>query len=411
MIFSSGIRPWIDAASGAFIPADIAQDAAAARLFVAGENPYGPVIREMHSRVVGLPVAETFPYFPHPPFSLIVSSPLAYVPYRTVAVLWFGFTLALVFILAMLLAENLTVNPGAAQVDPQGRLVLTCFILLLAWPPVLYNLEKGQWSVLLAVLIGLGWRSMSRGSLGASGAWFGAAASVKVFPLVLGGYLLLRSRRALLWFLGIGLVLTGVPLVLIGVSAFADFVGQSRLNMPYWETFPSVTLSIHGALARLLIGGHWAHPATHAPIFARVIEGTVVLLLLGLAVRLTRHAARGQADHAEAFAAWVVMLPVLNPQSLGHNGVLLALPLVLVGRTLTRDVHWRRKAAWAVALVLVSIPRQTMWRVAPPPLDPWEGLAVTALPMWGALLLFLLAVTIHRPAANAASASRTGGVW
>jgi hypothetical protein len=284
-------------------------------------------------------------------------------------------------------------------------------LLLLAWPPVLYNLEKGQWSILLAVLVTLGWRALARGREKEGGIWIGLAASVKVFPVLLGGYLLLRARRAVAWFLATGLLATGFPLLFIGFGAFAAFIGQSQLNMPYWETFPSVTYSLHGAVARLLIGGTWARPALHAPVLARAVDALGTLALLGCAAAVAIRASRNRLSDANTsapFAAWAAILPVLNPQSLGHNGVLLALPLVLTGRALLSDGRLWLKVAWGLGLVLVSIPRQTLARFAPAPIDPVEGLAIVALPMWGALLLVGVAVATgfsREPAVPAPSAS------
>ena len=397
---SSGVQPWVDAISGAFVPADIAQDAAAAALFVDRVNPYGPAIREPHARLIGLPVAATFPHFPHPPFSLIVSLPLAFTSFRVGAAIWFAFTVALVFVLAALVNAR---PPMAGEgFNPIG--VWRMFFLLLAWPPVLYCLEKGQWSVLLAVLLGLSWRAISRGHLHAGATWAAAAASVKVFPVVLGAYFLMRSVRATGWFLATGVTLTCLPLVWIGWEAFPAFVRESRLNMPYWESFPLVMFSIHGAVARLLVGGQWAEPLVHAPLLAWMIEAGLVAVLLGLTVRVTIQARQGTVDHGLAFTAWLVLLPMLNPQSLGHNGVLLALPIVVVGRALaTAGRDWQRWA-WAVAVVLVSIPKQTVWRLAPPPVGPFEGLAVASLPTWGTVLLLLVTVSLatqaHRESAQ-----------
>ena len=397
VVLSSGVTPWVDAAGGAFVPPDIAQDVAAARLFADRVNPYGPVIREMHSRVVPVPVNETFPYFPHPPFSLAVSWLFAFVTFQTAALLWFSFSVALLFLLAALLAENLANDGGTPPARPGTRSIMALFLLLLAWPPVLYNLEKGQWSILLTVLVALGWRALSSGRQREGGGWIGLAASVKVFPVLLGGYLLLRARPALIWFVMTGLVATGFPLLFIGWDAFPAFVRQSQLNLPYWETFPSVTYSVHGALARLMIGGQWARPAVHAPALARSLELLATLSLLWVAARVTLRANKAHMPDAQTampFAAWAVLLPILNPQSLGHNGVLLALPLVLTARGVFRDDRTWVKAAWTAGLVLVSIPRQTLWRLAPVPIDPIEGIGVIALPMWGALLLLSVAVSL-----------------
>lgn len=387
---TSGPQPWVDAVSGAFVPADIAQDAAAVRLFVKRVNPYGPVIRQAHAELLDVPVEGTFPHFPHPPFSLMVSLPLAFGPFEVSAGLWFGFTLALTFVLAALL----TVEARGADGSLASVQIWQMWLLLLVWPPVLYNLEKGQWSILLAVLLLFAFRAIARSDLRVGAAWAGAAAAVKVFPLVLGAYFVLRSLKATVWFVATGLGLTVLPLVWIGPEAFLAFLNESRSNMPYWESFPSVMFSIHGAIARLLIGGQWAEPLVRAPTAAVILEVLLVAPLLGTAGWITVRAARGQADHAIAFAAWLVLLPMLNPQSLGHNGVLLALPIVVVGRTLIDEgTDWQRWA-WAAAVVLVSVPKQTVWRIAPPPVGPWEGLALVGLPTWGALLLFIAAVSV-----------------
>ena len=92
------------------------------------------------------------------------------------------------------------------------------------------------------------------------------------------------------------------------------------------------------------------------------------------------------------FAAWVGLLPILNPQSMGHNGLLLALPFVLTGRALARDSRTWPKVCWALALGLVSIPRQTLQRLAPAPSGPLDAVAVLSLPLWGGLLSFAAAV-------------------
>jgi len=312
--------------------------------------------------------------------------------------IWFSASVALLFVLSALVAELLV-----TRVPPRVPIgsVLIVFAMLLCWPPVLYNLEKGQWSILLAVLVGLGGRALiqRRDTLGA--VWLATAAAVKVFPVVMGGYLLFRSRRALAWFIASGLVLTALPLLRVGFAAFPAFVRQSQMNMPVWETFPSVTFSLHGAVARLLIGGPWADPLFRAPaVVSTCIELLLVLALLALATASAVWAKSAGADGSLAFAAWVTMLPILNPQSLGHNGVLLALPIAMVARALQVDTRTWLRVLWAVSVVLVSIPRQTTWRLAPPPVDPLEGILVVALPMWGALILFGVTIVLARSASS-----------
>ena len=117
-------------------------------------SPYGPVIRDVHTDLTGLPLAATLPYFPTRRSHSIISLPLAFLSFHAGAALWFAVTMALVFTLAVLIHKAATMPwLGAGPI---------C-LLLCAWPPVLYNLEKGQWSVLVAVLLALAWHAVRRG--------------------------------------------------------------------------------------------------------------------------------------------------------------------------------------------------------------------------------------------------------
>jgi hypothetical protein len=103
------------------------------------------------------------------------------------------------------------------------------------------------------------------------------------------------------------------------------------------------------------------------------------------------------AREGARFAAWTILLVTLNPLAMGHNGVLLALPIILAARALAHDRRRWVRMAWAVGVVLVSIPRQTILSLTPIPVQPLRGLTVVALPLWGALLLFTAAVaTLQR---------------
>jgi hypothetical protein len=387
---SSGLRPWGAAIAGAVWPADLAADVAASHLFVQRISPYGPAIRVTHMELTGLPHEATLPYFPHPPFSLLVGAAMGFMSFGTAALVWFATTVALLFVLAILLSKAAsTVVPNAETIG-----VGPLWLLLLGWPPVLYNLEKGQWSVLVAVLLAAAWLLVAAGKLRTAAIWAAVAASIKVFPVVLGVYFLLRSVRAAQWFAAVGILLAIIPLAWIGFDALPAFVHESRANLPYWESFPLVMFSIHGAIARALVGGQWAEPFVQAPVWAQVIELSLLGSLLGLTAWITWRAHRGHSDQSLAFLVWLALLPILNPLSLGHNGVLLALPLVVLACWLSVSGRNWHRWGWCVGLVLVSLPSQTVWRLAAPPVQPLEGIGIAALPMWGALVVFLVTVSL-----------------
>ena len=280
---------------------------------------------------------------------------------------------------------------------PSPSTVLMIFGALIVWPPVQYNLAKGQWSILVALLLAMFWHFYVRGDHRSAGASIGVASAVKLFPALLGLYLLARAPRAVLWMvITIGAALA-LPLVWMGPQTIQMFLAQSQANVTYWETFPAVTYSIHGVLARLLVGGQWARPLVEAPLIARGLGTFVAILLVVIATWFTRRQATTMAVKGTRFAAWVALLVMLNPLAMAHTGVILALPIMLVAQVLASDHRVWPKVAWTLGVALVSIPGHTLIFLASDPIEPWQGVALIALPMWGTLSLFLAAIAASAP--------------
>jgi hypothetical protein len=132
----------------------------------------------------------------------------------------------------------------------------------------------------------------------------------------------------------------------------------------------------------------------HAPTAASTVVVVSSVVLIAIAVHATLTCARRQDSDDLLFAIWSVLLLPLNPLAMGHNGVLLALPIVLIGRALATDSSTLLKVFWVAGCVLVSIPRQAIFDTAPIPVTPFQSLAIVALPLWGTLLLFATGVAI-----------------
>lgn len=386
---SAGAQPWLAAIAGAFKPPDFAQDIAAAQVWAEGLDPYDAEFTVRHARLLGTQPAKGYPYFPHPPFAIVLSLPFAFVAFSSAALLWYAVSLALLGCLALLLAEIVSgTDVGGRRNGPSLGLTIGIFLTLLLWPPVLYNLEKGQFSILLAVLFALAWRACRHQRARHAGALIGVATAIKVFPLLAGLYLVRRDVRAVTWAAATAAIFSGLPLIWLGLPAINAFVNNSQANVAYWQTWPAVTYSIHGAIARLLIGGTWAEPAWQVPALAHASIVAISVALVVITATVTGKRSGVTGDDGLTYGAWVALLVLLNPLSMGHNGVLLSLPIALLGRALHRNGGPLAWTAWATGVILVSIPRQTIFELAPIPVSPADGILIVALPMWGALILF-----------------------
>jgi glycosyl transferase family 87 len=400
-ILLSGDTPWRYTLFGLVSPPDFAQDLAAARVFASNQNPYEVGIARAHAELMKVSEDKGYLYFPHPPLLFLVLLPMAGFTLAQAAAIWGGVSLGLLFLLAALLAKVYS-GPGHYGNGPRPSTVLVVFGALFLWPPVQYNLAKGQWSILVALLLAMFWHFYVRGDHRSAGASLGVASAVKLFPALLGLYLLARAPRAVLWMVITIVAVLALPLVWMGPHTLQMFLAQSQANVAYWETFPAVTYSIHGVFARLMVGGQWARPLVEAPLIARGLGTFVAILLVVITTWFTRRQSNDDGLEGARFAAWVALSVVLNPLAMAHTGVVLALPIVLVAQTLASDDRVWPKLAWAIGVVLVSIPGHTLIFLASDPIEPWEGLALIALPMWGTLALFSAAI--------AGSARRSVGV-
>src|SRR4029453_13732138 len=197
------------------------------------------------------------------------------------------------------------------------------------------------------MLIALGWVLLTRRGCRAGGICIGLAAALKLFPALLGVYLVIRHIRSAMWFVITAVAATTLPLVWLGWRAVPEFIAQTAGNLSYWETWPAVTYSLRGLAARVFIGSNWSLVVMHAPNVARPAGvGVSSIILIAIAVHTTlRHVRRQDSDDL-LFAIWSVLLLPLNPLAMGHNGVLLALPIVLIGRALATDCSTLLKVFW-----------------------------------------------------------------
>jgi hypothetical protein len=399
-ILLSGDTPWRYTLFGLVSPPDFAQDLAAARVFASNQNPYEVGIARAHAELMKVSEDKGYLYFPHPPLLFLILLPMAGFTLAQAAAIWFGVSLGLLFLLAALLAQVYSGPAKAGHYVQSGAspsTVLLIFGALFVWPPVQYNLAKGQWSIVVALLLAMFWHFHVRGEHRSAGASLGVASAVKLFPALLGLYLLARTPRAVLWMVITLVAVLALPLVWMGPHTIQLFLSQSQANVAYWETFPAVTYSIHGVLARPMVGGQWARPLVEAPLIARGLGTFVAILLIAIAIWFTRTQSNDDGREGTRFAAWVAILVMLNPLAMAHTGVILALPIVLVAQVLVSDHRMWPRVAWTLGVVLVSIPGHTLIFLASNPIEPWQGVALIALPMWGTLSLFVAAIAASSP--------------
>jgi Glycosyltransferase family 87 len=321
------------------------------------------------------------PFHLHPPPASLLVRVLVPLGFRGAAIVWMLISIAALAILARVLL-SLSRRP---VVPATGRESVAAFLALAAWPPAVMNIAYGQWSIILATLIAVGWWSLERGRPRSAIAAFAAAITLKTTPAVILGYLGSRHRRLSVGVLGAVLLSVTISWPLVGgLDAWSAFFRDANPDVLCWEAYVDNTVSVSGIVARLFIGGPYVLAPWHAPALAHLLGPIVAFVLIGAAGFITW---RQPTDHptspttptslavqlpiqtamagirAPVFAMWAALVALLNPLSWTHNALFLLLPAVLIVRQTSRASI---RIAIATALVALSIPRETLFSLAGP---------------------------------------------
>jgi uncharacterized membrane protein len=383
---SAGAAPLRDALDGARAPVDFVRDyvAAHARVHVGRGAAPADEAGNAYAAALGAPTVVLLegPFHLHPPAALLPILPLVPLGFAGAALAWLVLSLAALGALAFMLVEIL----DEARAPTAAR-VLLAFVLALAWPPMLHNLAKGQWSILLAALMAAGARALTRARPRAAGVWLGIAASFKATPVLLLAFLVLRHRRAAAAMLTTLVALALATLAVNGLAPWRAWLADAPRDVAAWQGWVANTASLNGLCARLFVGGRFARPLLETPALAHALNvGLAGALVLALGL-VTWRAERSPANERGLFAAWALLSVVLNPLAWSHTLVMALVPAaLLVGIVPT----W----ALGVALALLSIPRETLATLAAPvPVTPLRGLVLS---LHAAALLFLVALAMAR---------------
>ncbi|HXJ19133.1 MAG TPA: glycosyltransferase family 87 protein [Polyangia bacterium] len=388
---SDGAQPFYRAALQSQAPNDFTPDWVAAHAWVHG-GPHGAGAAAVldgpagndYAASIGAPrVRLEAAYYVHPPTAFLVMIPLVPLGFRGAALAWIAISLGLLVFLAHRLAALLR------DQDPKlpGPLLAA---LLLLWPPVLMNLQYGQWSLALAATIAAAHAAWERDDRQRSAGWIAVATALKLTPILLAPFLVLRDRRTLR---GLALTLGLAAAISLGAgqaAAWRALFQHAGANVEAWQTY--TTLSIRGLFARLFVGSPVATPLVAAPVAARLLtQGSVAALGL-VALWSSRRGGSGRAAEGCRFALWNVFAVVDNPLAWAHYGILLLLPASLVWRAAAAQENAGRGRGMAglVAggLLALSVPNRTLYRLGGDlPLPPGRGLFLS-VHLLGALLLF-----------------------
>ncbi len=331
-----------------------------------GLNPYvtslQPLADSTHLDIAGMDRAD------YPPTFILCFESFALLRPRAAYLAWTALNVAaLAGVLFILLGET-------SALSARSRIVLAC--LGIFYFPVTFHFYWAQVQIVLLLLLVLANRWLMRGREMFAGFALAFAGLLKVFPLYLLAYLLLKRRWRAMLYTGVGLAIgIAVTIGFLGTSAPIDFVIRLYHRVAgNWLAEHGLTQGANlialGPVAVRLYAG-LAHSAASQTAFSmRLVALIPQLALLALTACATLISTQDREHDEYMFSLWVVTAALLSPTAWIHYMVLLILPYAVLAKAAARGrasqpaivigvASYVLTQAWAIALAAIAF-------VAPP---------------------------------------------
>ncbi len=277
----------------------------------------------------------------YPPLFIACWMPVSYLSAHAAYRLWVGFQF---FSLAALLYLLI----GADRSLPTAtRLSLASLGAL--FHPVYANMNYTQVQVPILLGMVIVQRLLARRADAGAGLLLAFLAHMKLYPLAIAGYLVIRGRwRAIAW-LGVGI---------IAGTVLAGLVG----GWPFVAGFSSILRKQSNDIGQPSIAGHvrdllqWL-PSGFAQKWTRLIVMLGQVAAIAIAGWCTFKSNAGLHGDAAAFSIWVVLAALLGPAWSGY-GAMLLMPFALIAACAIRREPVNPAIVWMAAFTyaLASFP-------------------------------------------------------
>jgi glycosyl transferase family 87 len=288
----------------------------------------------------------------HPPFEALLFIPFTYLPYCAAFVAWDLVNFAILAAVAHILRPELAVLRSLPAA--------TCFLGLVAFPPVFVALLLGQDSLLLLLVVVLAFVAFKKNDDWKAGGWLGLG--LFRFHLLLPILFCLfwqRRTRALASFLGVAALLGGVSIVTIGLKATADYPRYVLHTENVMVERSTITPSNMPTLRGLLATPHLSGGAEKA---ANIFGAVVAIFLVVLTARAWKRSPEAVFNLGFSLCLLATILAAFHGLPHDLNVLILAVMLV-ANHVVAQGVGGRRM--WALmlpAFVLYLTPLQTfLW--------------------------------------------------
>ena len=272
----------------------------------------------------------------HPPTSVLLALPLAFLDYRDAVLVWNLVSLGM-------FAVSLAMVWRGFRIPLSSRSLFRLLAALLVCGPLVMQVSEAQLSILVLLLLTGVWVADRSQKPLTAGAMLGLASAIKLFPGFLFLYFIVRRewKSLMAGLLTLALV-TLATLAVFGWGAYRDY---------YWEVLPRVA-KFRGHWLNASLVGFWIkvfdplpivtaiEPLWRSPTIARggiLVSCTLVMVTLTWIVQT----ARTQIERDLAFSLSLTAMLLVSPITWDHYLLFLLVPIAATWICLPRSLGSR----------------------------------------------------------------------
>lgn len=282
-----------------------------------------------------------------PTFLVLLFEPLSQLSLHTAYWIW-----QVVNLICFFAAIFLLIGPGSGLTPWIG---FTLGALTALYPPVASHIWFGQSKFPGLVLLVLMMRWMERRHDRLAGFTLAFASLLRLFPLALGGYLLLQQRWRMFIYTGIGILVGGaVTIALAGVHNCISFIASAALLVHDRAAETQRDISVYMFISRQL---HPILPYSHqlAASTARMLNFGAEFLVLSATTRATLTLPPANDPDSRIFSLWVATSILLLPIVWDYDLTLMLIPFAVLILVAARGEASRRAITMAIVSYILLI--------------------------------------------------------